>query len=146
MKKEIIRILLIEDNQNDIELIKKALKKVDGNDKISLTVARDGEEGLLKLEELNGNIENEKLIDLIMCDINMPRMNGVEFLSRIKNYESKHRRIPIVMFTTSSNHRDIKQSYDQFCNSYITKPLSYFELIEVLTRLINYWLDNQYSQ
>lgn len=146
MKRETINILLIEDNQDDIDLIKKAIKKTDYHN-VVLTIARNGEEGITKLEESMKNknkIMDRSRIDLIMCDVNMPKMNGIEFLAKIKTLESEYKRIPILMFTTSSNIKDIEESYDRFCNSYLTKPLSYLELVNLLNKILDYWSNNQY--
>ena len=82
--------------------------------------------------------ENDDL-DLILLDLNMPRMDGREALLAIKSH-AQLRRIPVIVLTTSSDSGDVAQSYDNGVNSFITKPASYNELIEFVRQLGDYWL------
>ena len=78
--------------------------------------------------------------DLILLDLNMPRVDGYEALKRIKSSD-RLRRIPIVVLSTSDSERDILQTYDEGVNSFITKPRGFDELVEMAGRLKKYWLE-----
>jgi CheY-like chemotaxis protein len=131
-----IQILLIEDNEGDIFLTTEALQE----SKISnrLNTVRDGWEALQFLEK-KGNYTNAITPDLILLDVNLPKMNGHEVLVAIKSNESiKH--IPVIMLTTSSSERDIFQSYKNFVNCYITKPIDAADFLKVVSSIEDFWI------
>lgn len=127
------KILLIEDDYLDVESVKRALKKLDI--KYELHVAHNGVDGLALL---TGDAEHEKGIvpDVILLDINMPKMNGLEFLRIIKNY-SRLKNIKTFVITTSSEEYDKLSSQSLGVHGYLLKPLDFKredskELLEAL--------------
>jgi len=118
-----VHILLVEDNEGDIILTKEALK--DANIRNQVTVAMDGEQALLMLYAA------EELPDLILLDINLPRLNGLEVLASIKKDE-RLKDIPVIMLTTSAAEKDILTSYAHHANRFITKPVDLPRFIEVI--------------
>jgi two-component system response regulator len=130
-----VDILLIEDNQDDIELTQEALTI--GKVVNTLTVARDGEEAVRYL--FGNGTKPEKIPGLILLDLRLPRIDGIELLKRIKA-EPILRRVPVVVLTTSKRDEDIVQSYDLGVNSYIQKPVLFEKFVEVVKTLEVYWL------
>lgn len=129
-----MKILLVEDNEGDIILTTEALQTAAASNKI--VIARDGYKALLYLTEAE-NVK-DPLPDLILLDINLPRMNGHELLRNIKkNNTLKH--IPVVMLSTSSSKNDIDNSYQNHANCYITKPNDLNEFFTVIERLEKFW-------
>lgn len=127
-----LHLLLIEDNEGDILLTQEALSDVALRN--SLTVMRDGEQALNYLK----NSKNH-LPDLILLDINLPRMDGKEFLNRIKT-DPALLHIPVVVLTTSSSGRDIKDAYSLYANCYITKPVDFDSFVQVIRAIERFWV------
>jgi two-component system response regulator len=132
---EPFEILLVEDNQDDIELTKEALDV--GRVVNSLTVVRDGQEALEYLFT-NGHPRSD-MPGLILLDLRLPRVDGVDVLRRIKE-EPILRRVPVVVLTTSKRDEDIVKSYDLGVNSYIQKPVLFEKFVETVKNLEVYWL------
>ncbi len=130
-----VEILLVEDNHVDVKLTKEALKegKVNNN----LHVARDGEEALDFLYR-KGKFVDAVRPDIILLDLNLPRIDGREILQRIKS-DANLRRIPVVVLTTSKADEDILRSYDLNVNCYITKPVDMHQFTEVVKAIDNFW-------
>lgn len=131
-----VHILLIEDNEGDILLTKEAFDEL----KISnqLSVARDGNEAIEFLEQHRNKMQDE-LPDLILLDINLPKKNGFEVLSFIKNSEGlKH--IPVIILTTSSSEKDILKCYQNYANCYISKPVDVSDFMKAVSALENFWI------
>lgn len=130
-----IEILLVEDDDADILLTKRALS----NGKIfnSLNVVRDGVEALDYLRQA-GKYIGVPRPDLILLDLNMPRMDGRETLAEIKQDKELHT-IPVVVLTTSDSDRDILQSYDLYANCYITKPVDLEQFTSVVKAIKEFW-------
>ena len=131
-----IHILLVEDNEGDVVLTLEALKEAKLKNKIS--VVRDGEEALQFLYR-EGKFANEELPQLILLDINLPKIDGKEVLHRIKNDPSL-KKIIVVILTTSSSEKDILESYDNYANCYITKPVDLEKFIEVIHTIEGFWI------
>jgi two-component system, chemotaxis family, response regulator Rcp1 len=131
-----LRILLVEDNEGDIVLTLEAFQHTIIRNTIS--VVRDGEEALEYLTR-QGKHTGAELPDIILLDINLPKMDGKEVLNYIKNDEEL-KRIPVVMLTTSSSERDILDAYTGHANCYITKPVDFSKFIEVVRSIENFWL------
>lgn len=132
-----IHILLIEDNEGDILLTKEALQ--DGKVINEISVVRDGEEALDFLSKTGKYIDAE-LPDLILLDVNLPRKNGHEVLHYIKT--SDHLKfIPVIMLTTSSSDKDIKLSYSNHANCYITKPVEAESFMHVVGEIESFWVN-----
>ena len=119
MKKKDINILLVEDNEGDILLTLEALKEAKVNNTIH--VVRDGEEALQYLRK-QGRHKKAEAPDLILLDINLPKMDGKEVLAEIKKDETLMI-IPVVVLTTSDSEKDILESYLNHANCFITKPV-----------------------
>ncbi|MDZ4121677.1 MAG: response regulator [Candidatus Cloacimonadaceae bacterium] len=131
-------ILLVEDNPNDVELTKRALKK--NNIINKLIVAEDG---VLAMDYLmNTGIyegENNKLPTLILLDLKLPRVDGLEVLKSIRN-NPRTKRLPVVVLTSSKEDQDLINSYDLGCNSYIRKPVDFNQFNDAIKSLGLYWL------
>jgi two-component system response regulator len=135
MTVEPVDILLVEDNEDDIELTREALTI--GKVVNTLTVVRDGQEAM---RYLLGNGETPgKTPGVILLDLRLPRVDGIEVLKRIKQ-EPILRRVPVVVLTTSKRDEDIVQSYDLGVNSYIQKPVLFEKFIETVKTLELYWI------
>ena len=131
MKKN--KILLVEDNEGDIVLTSEAFEE--SSCKVNIQVARNGKEAINILFDQN---EDTQLPDLILLDINLPLLNGHEVLKKIKeNEKTKH--IPVIILTTSSAISDINLTYENYANSFITKPADINDFFETINVLCNYW-------
>jgi CheY-like chemotaxis protein len=129
------KILLIEDNEGDIFLIKEALRESKFQGEI--IEIKDGEAAIDYFIKEDACLKSLS-VDLILLDINLPKKNGHEVLYFIKNSCClKH--IPVVMLTTSSLKNDIKQAYDNSVNSYVTKPSDTEEYQALIAHILNYW-------
>ncbi|MBX2970434.1 MAG: response regulator [Cyclobacteriaceae bacterium] len=131
-----IHILLVEDNEGDIVLTKEALSGGKINNRI--TVVRDGEEALDMLRNQGRYIDSERP-DLILLDINLPKIDGIEVLTEIKN-DPELKSIPVVMLTTSSSEKDITNAYRNHANCYITKPVDLDKFLEIVNAIEDYWI------
>ena len=134
METALAPILLVEDNPNDIEITRRALEK--GQVKNQLTIARDGQEAL---DILFGGGGQTPLPGLILLDLNLPKVDGREVLSRIKT-DPELRRIPVIVLTTSTREEDIVRSYDLGVNTFISKPVRFEDFIKVVTAIQEYWI------
>jgi chemotaxis family two-component system response regulator Rcp1 len=131
-----IEILLAEDNPGDVRLTQEAFKE--GRILNQLHVVSDGMEALAFLRQ-EGEYKESPRPDLILLDLNMPRMNGRELLGVIKQDESL-RRIPVVILTTSDAEEDIARSYDMHANCYVSKPVDFDRFIQVVQSIQDFWL------
>jgi chemotaxis family two-component system response regulator Rcp1 len=131
-----IEILLVEDNPSDVRLIQEAFKEVKLRN--CLSVVGDGEEGLMFLKQ-EGMYRDAPRPDLILLDLNLPRMDGRELLERIKKCPQLHR-IPVVVLTSSKAEEDIVRSYDLHANCYITKPVDLNQFIRIVQSIEQFWL------
>lgn len=126
-------ILLIEDNPIDIDLTLRAFatKKITNN----LLVARDGEEALDYIKQWDNG---EPTPIFILLDLNMPKINGLEVLQKLKEHP-EYKTIPVVILTTSSESSDLQTAYKLGVNSYIVKPVSFENFLEVIDHIDLYW-------
>ena len=132
-------ILLVEDNQDDIELTMRALKR--NNIMNTVIVANDGVEALDYLfgtGKFAGRDTNEKP-QVVLLDLKMPRMDGLEVLHRIRGDE-RTRLLPVVVLTTSNEDMDRFASYKGGANSYIRKPVDFNQFAKAVQQLGLYWL------
>lgn len=136
MEGKVIDILMVEDSEADVRLTQIAFKKVKMVN--NLFIARDGKEGLDYLKKRAG-FEDAATPDLIMLDLNLPRMNGHEVLKEIRNDPDLHL-IPVVILTTSEADRDIVESYKLRANCYITKPVDMDRFMEVVQSIQHFWV------
>jgi CheY-like chemotaxis protein len=130
-----IDILLVEDDPGDVRLTREALKE--GKVLNSLHVVRDGIEALAFLRH-EGQYAKMPHPDIILLDLNLPRMDGRELLAKIK-VDPNLLRIPVVILTTSRANEDIIKSYDLHANCYITKPVSMVQFITVIKSMEEFW-------
>lgn len=130
-----IDILLVEDNPGDARLTQEVLK--DSKIKNTLHIVTDGVEAMEFLHR-RGSFQAAPRPDIILLDLNLPRMDGREVLHAIKDEESL-RRIPIVIMTTSDDEQDILNAYDLYANCYITKPVDFQRFIEIVKTIENFW-------
>ena len=135
-----ITILLAEDDPGDQELTRRALQ--DDLVRADLRMVEDGEEALeyLRREGAYSDPESSPRPDLILLDLNMPRMNGRELLKILKD-DPDLCRLPVVVLTTSEQEADILRSYDLGCNSYIQKPVEMDQFVVAVQKLGQYWFD-----
>jgi CheY-like chemotaxis protein len=131
-----IHILLVEDNEGDILLTKEALE--DSKIVIKLSVVKDGKEAIDFVCK-QGKYQNVDLPELLLLDVNLPKKNGHEVLKFIKTNE-KLKHIPVIMLTTSSSEKDINQSYNNYVNCYITKPVEVNDFLRVVATIENFWI------
>jgi two-component system, response regulator len=131
-------ILLIEDNPDDVALMMEAFKSANLANTIS--VLRDGVEAIEFLLD-NGSPGEERpaLPKLILLDLKLPRLDGREVLKRLKA-DPRTRRVPVVVLTSSTEERDVMQSYECGANSYIVKPVDFEQFTEAVRDLGKYWL------
>ncbi len=133
---ELGEILLVEDNPGDILLAQKAMERAEIFNK--LQVVQDGEAALEFLKRIGQ--EGYPCPQLILLDINVPKLSGLEVLRFIK--QSAHlRHIPVVMLTSSEAERDISAAYDLHANSFISKPLDLASLVAIMSDLKHYWFN-----
>lgn len=124
-------ILLVEDDKVDAMTVQRALKEV--NFKNKLVVTENGEEAL----EYLLNDENEEPC-IILLDLNMPKMNGIEFLKVAKN-DSKLKCIPVIVLTTSKTDQDKFESFRLSVAGYMIKPVDYIKFVEIIKTIKIYW-------
>jgi two-component system, response regulator len=132
-------ILLVEDNASDVELTKRALLKENITNEV--VVAEDGQEALNYMfgeGEYHGR-NVQQLPALVLLDINLPIIDGIEVLRRIRTDPRTHRQL-VVILTSSKEEQDILKSYDLGVNSYIRKPVDFNQFSEAIRYLGMYWL------
>jgi len=130
-----IQILLVEDNEGDVVLIKKAFSDARLANKIN--VCRDGQEGYDFLKKM-GKYVDAPTPDLILLDINMPKVTGLELLEMIKQDDAL-KIIPVIMLTTSSSEEDILKSYQLHVSSFVQKPVEFVEFLDAIQQIQDYW-------
>jgi len=135
MDEEIVKknILVIEDNIDDINFIKRAHKKFANQSTLFTTQCY--EEAMAEIKNKNNNFS------LIILDINLPKKNGLEILKELKKAAAT-KNIPICILTTSKWEEDVKKAYKYGCNAYIEKPFDYKEFINVAEIIFSFWLIN----
>ncbi|GIF38881.1 response regulator [Actinoplanes xinjiangensis] len=129
------RILVIDDSPDDVTLTLRALKK--NNITNVVDVASDGEEAIRYLFPAEGQLTT--LPALILLDLNMPKVSGLEVLRRIRG-DPRTKYLPVVVLTTSTEERDIVNTYDLGANSFVRKPVAFDEFLEAVRVLGMYWL------
>ena len=132
MNSKLLNILLVEDDEVDVMNVRRAFKA--NNIVNPLFVAGNGVEALEKLR--GGEIPTERR--LILLDLNMPRMNGIEFLTELRR-DPELAATPVVVLTTSNNDRDRVQAYDLNVAGYLLKPVTFSEFAELMAALNKYW-------
>jgi CheY-like chemotaxis protein len=133
MKRE-LKILLIEDDTIELMKLNRAMLSLNMNHKV--TEVNNGEDALELL------LNEEYYPDIILLDLNMPKINGIEFLSILKTNESL-KFIPTIILTTSSNKKDLMECYNIGIAGYVQKPLKYQDYIAKINILLSYWSANE---
>lgn len=134
-----VEILLVEDNPTDAELCMRALKKINLANK--LVWVKDGAEAL-DFVFATGTYAGRSMTNgpkVILLDLRLPKVDGMEVLRRIKN-EERTKTIPVVVLTSSKEDRDVAESYQLGVNSYISKPVEFDEFARTVSELGLYWL------
>ncbi len=124
-------ILLIEDDMIDQMTVKRAFKELKVANE--LVIANNGEEGLAIL-----NDENRERPGIILLDLNMPKMNGIEFLLEMKKNDS-FKMIPVIVLTTSKHAQDKVETFSNGVSGYMVKPVEYTEFLEIMKTINKYW-------
>lgn len=132
-----LQILLVEDNEGDVRLIKEAFNE--SKIEKSFSVAKDGEDALNFLYK-RGQYAGSVRPDIILLDINLPRKNGFEVLEQIKK-DPDLRKIPVIMLSSSSSEDHIHKSYELNANCYVTKPVDFDEYTQVVRTIEDFWFD-----
>jgi CheY-like chemotaxis protein len=130
-------ILLVEDDRIDAMAVKRAVKEL----KIAnpLITVSNGEEALAYLYDVQNTMPT-----IILLDINMPKMNGIEFLEIVKQDE-KLKRLPVIVLTTSKEDQDRYNSFDIGASGYMIKPVDYSQFVEVIRTIYDYWSHSEQS-
>ncbi|MCK5074885.1 MAG: response regulator [Calditrichia bacterium] len=133
-----IPILLVEDDDVDIETVKRAFKKNKFTN--PLYIAHNGEEAIqfLRNEGEYSDLQKCPRPSIILLDLNMPVMNGIEFLKIIKN-DDKNKTIPVIVLTTSKEENDRIDSYELSVAGYIIKPVEFAKFVEAIKTIRLYW-------
>lgn len=130
-----IEVLLVEDNPGDAVLTREALK--DGKLKVNLHHVLDGQEAIDFLEKIAPH-EYAPTPDIILLDLNMPRIDGRDFLKLVK-VDQRFSRIPVVVLTTSKAHDDIIASYDLQAACFVSKPVDFDKFQQIVEKLSDFW-------
>lgn len=129
-----LNILLIEDDTIEVMKLKRAISSLQLAH--TITEAQNGEDALQLLEK------KTNLPDIILLDLNMPKINGIEFLKIVKA-DKRLKYIPTVILTTSNNQRDLLECYKIGIAGYVLKPLKYEEYVSKIEKLLSYWSINE---
>lgn len=130
-----IKIMLVDDNEADVELTKSTLEE--GKVRMDIVTAGDGQHALDQLEETLSR--GDELPDLILLDLNMPRLDGRGFLSKMRQREEL-KAIPVVVLTSSDAEQDIVKSYKLGANCYVNKPVGLDEFQKIVRTVEHFWL------
>jgi CheY-like chemotaxis protein len=134
---KILKILLVEDNLIEIMKMKRTISLLKLNH--SIREAKNGEEALIVLED------KSNLPDIILLDLNTPKINGIEFL-RILKADDDLKHIPTIILTTSSNQKDLLECYKTGMSGYVLKPLKYEDYVKKIETVLEYWSVNELTR
>ena len=135
-----LTVLLVEDNPRDVRLTQRAFQQAGLPH--DLRVVRDGDEALAYLHRQGAYKETETAPrpDVILLDLNLPRMGGHELLREVKQ-DSRFKQVPIIVLTTSERPDDVRLAYDAGANAYLLKPVEFSRFTEVIGQLGKFWLE-----
>lgn len=134
-----LKVLLVEDDEDSIRMMNVAFRRfaeLNKNIFLSIRVTYDGEEALNLLDEM---LQYKTLPKLILCDINMPKMNGFELIEKVKSRQSTISLIPFVFLTTSNRDADILKAYEHLAAGYLKKPVDYESFMALIAETLSYW-------
>lgn len=138
MSAELRRLLVVEDSEADVELLREALS--DSDPDVALDVVRHGEDALAFLR-CEGAFAGAAHPDLVVLDLNLPRMGGFEVLKALReDVDPRLRRLPVVVFTTSSDRTDVETAYDLHASSFVTKPTAFEHYLDAVRTFREFWL------
>src|SRR5262245_38597451 len=126
-------ILLVDDNPIDLDLTRRAFDRCKLNNRFQ--VARDAEEVMVLMQ---GWESGESAPDLVLLDLNLPKVSGLEILRRLKDHR-QFKAIPVIMLTSSTEDSDIRAAYHLGANSYLVKPADFGGLLELAAQIAGYW-------
>jgi DNA-binding response OmpR family regulator len=129
------KIVIVEDNPADAKIVRMALSRRDPD--LEMIVLEDGARAISYFSSGEGD---SSICDLILLDLNLPRVNGFEVLEFLKA-SAKLKMIPVVVLSGSSSQQDIKLSYELGANTYLSKPTAIEDVFEMARQLITYWFD-----
>lgn len=132
-----IELLMVEDNPGDIRLAQEAMQEAKINNRINVVT-----DGVMAMEYLRrqGSFKDVLRPDLILLDLNLPRMDGREVLEALKS-DPDLRRIPVVVLTTSRAEEDVIRAYNLHANCYITKPVDFHQFMKVVQQIDDFWVN-----
>jgi CheY-like chemotaxis protein len=132
------RLLVVEDSEADVELLREAL--ADSEPAVALDVVRHGEDALAFLRR-EGTFSGAARPDLVVLDLNLPRMGGFEVLRALReDVDPRLRRLPVIVFTTSQTVTDVEQAYELHASSFVTKPTAFEHYLEAVRAFREFWL------
>ena len=135
-----VEVLLIEDSTNDAELTIRELKKHNmANNLVHVKNGKDGLDFLFATGKYAGKRDIQHTPKVVLLDIQMPKVNGIEVLEKIKT-DPRTKTMPVVILTSSKEDPDIKKCYELGANSYIVKPVNFERFAEAIKNLRFYWL------
>lgn len=136
-------VLLVDDGHDERLLFERAAKKAGAS--FNLQFAEDGEAGVAYLNGTGEYADRGRfpLPDLMVLDLNMPRMTGFEVLEWIRNHPH-FRELPVIMFTASDHEKDVKRAFELMVNSYLVKPMSIAALVDTVRMIDDYWIKLSY--
>lgn len=130
-----VEILLVEDNPGDVRLTREAFKELRITNE--LHVVSDGTDAL-DFVYGRGEFESAPTVDLVLLDLNLPKVDGIEVLGELKS-DPELKRIPVIVLTSSAAEEDIVRSYENYTNAYITKPVDPDQFVDVIRSLEEFW-------
>ena len=133
--REPVEILLVEDNPGDVRLTREALKELRITNE--LYVVTDGTEAL-DFVHGRGEFQSAPAVDLVLLDLNLPKVDGIEVLKELKS-DADLKRVPVIVLTSSQAEGDIVECYENYTNAYITKPVDPSQFVDVIQSLEEFW-------
>ena len=135
-----LTVLLVEDNPRDVRLTQRAFEQASVPH--DLRVVRDGDEALAYLHREGdyAAVDSSPKPDMILLDLNLPRMGGHELMQHVRQ-DVRFRQVPIIVLTTSGRPDDVRQAYDNGANAYLLKPVEFSRFTEVIGHLASFWLE-----
>ena len=132
------RLLVVEDSESDVELLREAL--ADSEPRVDLDVVRHGEDALAFLRR-ETPFPDALEPDLVVLDLNLPRMGGFEVLRALReDVDPRLRRLPVIVFTTSGNTDDVRTAYELHASSFMTKPTAFEQYLDAVRTFREFWL------
>lgn len=132
------RLLVVEDSESDVELLREALAESEPT--VAMDVVRHGEDALAFLRR-EGAFQTAARPDLVVLDLNLPRMGGFEVLRALReDVDPRLRRLPVVVFTTSGTTTDVEKAYDLHASSFVTKPTAFEHYLDTVRAFREFWL------